>query len=624
MARALQIERWSTIARRCVAMLVTVAPALAHAQSGQTDWTGGPGEAGPVMEWTDRFQAANDIAWRSIADQIALASTPLGTPQMHIVAANAEHPASVAVGDIDGDGVNDIVSPDYVTDIINDLGAIYWWRLNEQGDWVLNFVDDEFYGGKFVDTADVDLDGDLDVIVAASAGPDPNSPGGLPRNGRFAWFENLAGDGSTWTQHLVGEMFWGAQYIDAGDLDGDGDIDLAGASELTDGVFEQDADIAWFENLDGDGDSWALHALENNAGHGWEVHIADIDGDGALDVVSCEDGRVAWFDNANGDGSLWLKRTVSASLQSATFADVGDIDYDGDLDIIGGSYQTMQIGWWDNTAGTGSVWFPRYVVDASNSTAIDLGDADGDGDLDALIAKQTGGSSGGVWWIENVDGTGIIWDPRLVDLGFQSQVWTTLADVNADGRLDAMCSDEDFAGNDTRQLTWFDLTQFVSNGDLISSILDAGDNPRWGPITWDAGVPAATALNVEVRASNDPFNLGVFVPVVHPGQALTDLIDAGARFLQYRLLLDTVDADASPVVHELSVTMQALGDSDGDGDVDLLDFVIFGDCLFGPDVPPAPPPPLTTEHCLNVFDSDLDEDVDLRDFATFAGVFTGE
>ncbi|MHC4609279.1 MAG: hypothetical protein ACYS7M_02905, partial [Planctomycetota bacterium] len=67
LARALQIERWSTIARRCVAMLVTVAPALAHAQSGQTDWAGGPGEAGPVMEWTDRFQAANDIAWRSIA-----------------------------------------------------------------------------------------------------------------------------------------------------------------------------------------------------------------------------------------------------------------------------------------------------------------------------------------------------------------------------------------------------------------------------------------------------------------------------------------------------------------------------------------------------------------------------
>ncbi|MCK4341467.1 MAG: hypothetical protein KAY37_07080 [Phycisphaerae bacterium] len=57
------------------------------------------------------------------------------------------------------------------------------------------------------------------------------------------------------------------------------------------------------------------------------------------------------------------------------------------------------------------------------------------------------------------------------------------------------------------------------------------------------------------------------------------------------------------------------GDADGDGAVDLLDYVGFEDCLAGPGATPEGP------QCLCVFDFDEDGDVDLSDFAAFQEVF---
>ncbi len=66
------------------------------------------------------------------------------------------------------------------------------------------------------------------------------------------------------------------------------------------------------------------------------------------------------------------------------------------------------------------------------------------------------------------------------------------------------------------------------------------------------------------------------------------------------------------------------GDADVDGDVDLGDFAVMVDCLFGPDVVPNPPaPPPTTADCLEAFDADQDGDVDLEDYATMQNNFTG-
>ena len=65
------------------------------------------------------------------------------------------------------------------------------------------------------------------------------------------------------------------------------------------------------------------------------------------------------------------------------------------------------------------------------------------------------------------------------------------------------------------------------------------------------------------------------------------------------------------------------GDFDADGDVDLVDYRSFTDCLAGPDATPVPPTPACAAACLAAFDADADGDVDLADFGVFQRQWAG-
>ncbi|MCP4659428.1 MAG: DUF11 domain-containing protein [bacterium] len=93
-------------------------------------------------------------------------------------------------------------------------------------------VDAAFDGAKQVFAADVDVDGDLDVLGAATGADD------------VAWWENTAGDGSAWTKRIIDGFFDFVFGVYAEDIDGDGDIDVLGAAAGFD-------DVAWWENTAG-------------------------------------------------------------------------------------------------------------------------------------------------------------------------------------------------------------------------------------------------------------------------------------------------------------------------------------------------------------------------------------
>jgi len=66
---------------------------------------------------------------------------------------------------------------------------------------------------------------------------------------------------------------------------------------------------------------------------------------------------------------------------------------------------------------------------------------------------------------------------------------------------------------------------------------------------------------------------------------------------------------------------QPPGDVDRDGDVDLIDFAHFAECLAGPEV--TTPPPGCSQYHFDNAGLDADADVDLADFTMFAEVFAG-
>jgi hypothetical protein len=78
----------------------------------------------------------------------------------------------------------------------------------------MHTVDGAFIGAQTVRAADLDADGDLDVFAAASAA------------GEVAWWENTAGNALAWSRHSIDAAFGGAIFVAAADLDSDGDLDM--------------------------------------------------------------------------------------------------------------------------------------------------------------------------------------------------------------------------------------------------------------------------------------------------------------------------------------------------------------------------------------------------------------
>ena len=93
----------------------------------------------------------------------------------------------------------------------------------------------------------------------------------------------------TWTAADIATSADGAIGVFVADMDGDGDMDIVSSSY-------QDDTIAWYEN-DGNADpTWTASDIATNV-DGIGVFVADMDGDGDLDIVSASFGNdtIAWY-----------------------------------------------------------------------------------------------------------------------------------------------------------------------------------------------------------------------------------------------------------------------------------------------------------------------------------------
>jgi len=278
---------------------------------------------------------------------------------------------SVYAADVDNDGDQDVIGA------ASGRAEIAWWE-NVTGDattWRKRTIESGYEGARSTSAVDVDGDGDLDVLGAAY---DLNE---------FAWWENLAGDGSAWVKHLIDD-FYLAQTVSAADVDGDGDQDILGAPAgvLGDG-------LTWWENIAGNGRSWTRRTLDAEFNGGDAVIAEDIDADGHLDVLSNSFGVYAWWRNVWGDGSEWKKATIYVSGLTTESAAAADIDGDGDLDVIGSLYQgfDQEIGWFENRPVDGPQL--RVTGGCPGGISMRLGAATGDAAMTVIASSREGASS---------------------------------------------------------------------------------------------------------------------------------------------------------------------------------------------------------------------------------------
>ena len=126
-----------------------------------------------------------------------------------------------------------------------------------------------------------------------------------------------------------------------------------------------------------------------------DVAVADLDGDGFLDLVSADArARALSVLRGRGDGTFAAGGVLPLAAEPHLVV-AGDLDADGDVDLVASAHDDPSVHVW---LGDGQGGFePRPPAAAHEGTrghnhGLALGDLDGDGRLDAVTANQDLGS----------------------------------------------------------------------------------------------------------------------------------------------------------------------------------------------------------------------------------------
>jgi VCBS repeat protein len=262
-------------------------------------------------------------------------------------------------------------------------------------------------GGPFA-AGDLDGDGDLDIAMGASR----ELPGGVEQAGVIVELQTSRRGFELKSDRSIPVA---AGALTAADLDGDGLIDVLASS----------AGATWFFRGQGDG---TLSEPRVISGAGGDMTAGDFDGDGDLDLAVSDPaasdpleapGNILLND---GRGSVVLGGAIQGGGGGLA---AGDFDGDGDLDLASG-WGAMN---WN--AGRATFESRRVVYNFSRSPSGNLvaaGDIDGDGDVDPVWSR------GGTVSALLDDGQHEL--AEEVDIDTLSAPCIDLADFDLDGRLD--------------------------------------------------------------------------------------------------------------------------------------------------------------------------------------------
>ena len=336
----------------------------------------------------------------------------------HTISDSAHEARSIFAADVDGDGDMDVLSGHY---------NIAWYENDGSESFTPHTISTS--AASSVYAIDLDDDGDMDVVGSSA--------------GSVGWYEN---DGSgSFATHKICNHYYHREFrsVYALDVDGDGDMDVVTAS------YSPNDKIMWYEN---DGSQYFNHHIIADSVIGARsVSAADIDGDGDMDVLSGHN-NIAWYEY---DGlESFNTHTVATSGVSSVYA--VDVDGDGDIDVVGSS--AGSVGWYEND---GFESFTTRTVSTSGASSVYAVDLDGDGDMDVL-----GSSAGSVSWYEN--GGSENFTTHIITTAADDAQSVYTADVDGDGDLDVLSA----ALGDSK-ISWYEINYSpVANDTAITSSED--------------------------------------------------------------------------------------------------------------------------------------------------------
>ncbi len=431
---------------------------------------------------------------------------------------------AVAIGDVDGDGDLDLVcsGADSNRLYLNDGDGIFTDVTAQR----LSFTTPQ---ATCAALGDVDGDGDLDLVC------------GTHLFGNRLYLN----DGHGTFTDVTFQRFSTARYdtlaVAFGDFDGDGDLDLVCGNQSGYALAGQNR---LYLN-DGTGtfvDVTAQGMPYDNAST-TSIAVADVDGDGDLDFVSAI-GTALGEDlyRNDGTGRFTLERMPGESTRAVV---LGDVDGDGDPDLICGLVRRQNRLYLNDGTGTFTDATDARMPAADDwTTSVVLGDVDGDGDLDLCFADV------GQSRLYVNDGTGTFSDGTDGRMPAEDDQTSSvvLGDVDGDGDLDLVSGAESTQNrlylNDGRGAFADATAQRIPCESQDTRAVVLGDVDGDGDLDLVCGTSYGASLPSQRRQN---------VLWINDGRGtFTDATDGRMP----------MDDDAT--------TALALGDVDGDGDLDLV------------------------------------------------------
>ncbi|MEM8672094.1 MAG: DUF2341 domain-containing protein, partial [Planctomycetota bacterium] len=232
----------------------------------------------------------------------------------------------------------------------------------------------------------------------------------------------------------------GATDVHAADIDGDGDIDLVSTSWTDDRV-------TWFQN-DGAG-NFTEYTVATGVSGARHVFVADLDGDGHKDLIvsAYEDDTVTWYENDGGTTPTFTARTITSSADGAWSSYAIDMDGDGDLDVLSASIFDDKVAWYENDGSAIPAWTEHVIGTADGVRTVVAGDLDDDGDIDVATASFLDST---IAWFESDGAATPGFTKQVISTNTLGAMSVEIADVNADGDLDLVT-----ASYSDGKIAWF-------------------------------------------------------------------------------------------------------------------------------------------------------------------------
>ncbi|MBL9214288.1 MAG: VCBS repeat-containing protein [Opitutaceae bacterium] len=320
--------------------------------------------------------------------------------------------------------------------------------------------------------------------------------------------------------------------------------------------------------------------------------IADLDGDGRLDVVFPTVNHEVVIFWSGPEGFDPARRTVlPAGLSIAT--EIADLNRDGRLDLV---VTNMRSAGDDPTGSTYLYWGTpdgfrvdrRQVLASPGVEDVLVADLNRDGHLDLVLASYHAGETRShpsyLYW-GGPDGFS---PARLTQLPTHSASGALAADFNRDGHPDLLftCHTQEGSHRNDSYLYWGgpqgfsperrtllpglgphlltvtdigDVRARTDRFDYYSRVFDAGTPCTLESLSWEGDTPFATRLEFQVRAADTPAALAAAPWTGSVGStaagrkaSLAGLALRG-RYLQFKATLVSPDGANTPVLRAVSI-----------------------------------------------------------------------